>query len=95
MLAFSPRYILSEKEATLIDSCRNKDYARDEKLAEENKRLRDEIDKQMRANKKHKGVHHPFWHHTLACTVSSVEANQTCVAFQLSLPPLSGGSRCM
>ena len=44
-------------------------------LAIENtcKRLRGEIDKQMRANKKHKGGYHPFWHHTRACTVSSVE----------------------
>ena len=42
---------------------------------EENTLLRDEIHKQMQADldKKHRGVHHPFWHHTLACTVSSVE----------------------
>ena len=29
-------------------------------LVEENTRLREEINKQMQANKKHKGVHHSF-----------------------------------
>ena len=62
-----------------------------DELATENKRLRHEIDKHMRANKKHKGVCPPsLASHTCLHCFFCRNKTRLVTAFQLSLPLLSG-----